>query len=699
MQASLQHSHPPMRRLAQGVFFCFLLVLALPALALTPNDTHLDEQWYLETIDAYGAWDAHTGDGSVVVAVLDTGVDLDHPDLAANIWQNPGEIAGDGIDNDHNGWIDDVNGYDFVDDDGSPIPALEDAVDQGVVSHATVIAGIIGAAGNNGEGIAGINWDVRLMSVRILDSQGIGDSNLARQGVEYAVAGGADVINLSFTGFDMDHALRQAVEEAYEAGVVVVAAMGNAENGGIDIDQQPIYPACFGELAQADWILGVAATDQDDVKAEFSNYGAQCTDISAPGEAIFSAVYQDDDWPLVSGGFYQDGWSGTSMASPMVAGAAALLKSAHHSLTPDDIKTILRLSVDPVTAAGDATGKMGAGRLNLASALALAPAFVDASDGGVAAASVSRQSSHRIAVASESGSSAIVNVFTNSGAEIVASFLAYDAAFAGGVRLAMGDVDGDGEEEIVTVPGPGGGPQVRVFDLDGTLESQFFAFEATLRSGLYVAAGDVDGDGIEEIAVSTDARGGERVRVFDKGGTPLADVIRPYGRFASEQGQSVRVALGDVDGDGSDEVIVASGAGVEPRVGVYKPDGELMSEFLAYASTYDRGVFVASGDLDGDGDDEIVTGTDQGGGPQVQIFDGEGGWLGTFFAYDDQFRGGVRLSVGNLSAWPGASIITAAGPGGGPHIRVYNGYAKLIGTFFSDEARNRDGINSAAWGL
>lgn len=698
MHSSLQHPRASARRLAQGVFFCFLLALAAPVLALTPNDPHVAQQWYLETIDAYEAWETHTGDGSVVVAVLDTGVDLDHPDLIQNIWHNPDEIAGDGIDNDGNGWIDDVNGYDFVDDDGSPVPSLDGEVDEGAVSHGTVIAGIIGATGNNGEGISGINWNVRLMSVRILDSLGVGDSNLARQGVAYAVANGADVINLSFTGFDADNVLKREIQKAYEAGVVVVAAMGNAEGGGIDIDSQPIYPACFGELAREDWILGVAATDQDDVKTEFSNYGAQCTDISAPGEAIFSAIYQNDGEPAFSVLFYQDGWSGTSMASPMVAGAAALLKSAYHSLTPGDIKTILRLSVDPVIATGAATGKVGAGRLNLARALSLAPTFADAGDGEVAAASVSGVPSYRIAVASESGSPPTVRVFTNSGSEVVATFNAYDTSFTGGVRLAMGDVDGDGAEEIVTVPGSGGGPQVRVFDLRGNLESQFYAFETSLRSGLFVAVGDVDGDGIEEIAVSTDAGGGARIALLDKGGTPIVNINVPGDTFMSGQEPSVRVALGDVDGDGSDEIIAARGAGTQPLVSVYRADGELMGEFLAYASTYDKGIFVASGDLDGDGDDEIITGTDHGGGPQVQIFDGAGAWLGTFFAYDSAFRGGVRLSVGNLSDWPGASIITAAGPGGGPHIRVYNGYAKLIGTFFTGDTLNRDGINSAAWG-
>lgn len=683
------------------LFILALYIVSIPMMyhpnvfALTPSDAYVSEQWYLDTIGAYSAWDIHTGTGDVVVAILDTGIDLDHPDLEENIWVNTEEIPGDGIDNDQNGFVDDVHGYDFIDGDGSPIPDADQPADEGAVSHGTVIAGIIGAVGDNEIGMAGVNWDVQLMSVRILDNQGIGDSNTARLGVEYAVANGADVINLSFTGFDFDDNLRLAIEEAYDAGVVVVAAMGNAENGGIDIDDQPIFPACFGERAETDWILGVAATDEDDVKASFSNYGAECTDISAPGEEIFSTVYQDDNWLLVSDGFYQTGWSGTSMASPMVAGSAALLKSAYPSLSPDEIKSILRLSVDPVIATGDAKGKMGAGRLNLAKAFDVAGSFVD--EPNLETPMTSVDPSYGIAVAPESGSPPHIRVFSNSGDEVRATFSAYDDSFTGGVRLAMGDVDGDGEEEIVTVPGVGGSAHVRIFTMNGVLEKQFYAFDTNVRSGFFVATGDTDGDGIEEIAVSTDVGSQSMARIFDIEGNQQGETINPFSDIAGKK--SLRIALGDVDGDDQDEVVFSLGAGYEPRVEIYRADGSFHQSFLSYAQTYNKGVFVASGDLDGDGDDEIVTGTDNGGGPQVQIFDGRGNWLGTFFAYDENFRGGVRLSVGNLSSWPGASIITAAGPGGGPHVRVYNGYANLIGTFFSQDEDQRSGINSAAWGL
>ncbi len=322
------------------------------------------------------AWDQTSGSTDVIVAVLDTGFDMDHPDLSANVWTNQNEVAGDGLDNDGNGFVDDLHGFDFVGDDVDPRPDQELPIDPSAAAHGTIIAGIIGAVGNNGQGIAGINWHVRLMNVRILDNMGSGNSIAARKAIEYAVKNGADVINLSFTGFQIDSLFKQTLKEAFEAGVTVVAAVGNTEDGGINVDNKPIYPACHGENETEDWVIGVAASDMNDVKSDFSNYGALCTDISAPGENIISTTYQDDTWRAFSSTFYQAGWSGTSMAVPMVAGASALLRSVYPSLDPEEIETVLRLSSDPVTAFGDAQGKVGAGRLNIASALALAPSFV-----------------------------------------------------------------------------------------------------------------------------------------------------------------------------------------------------------------------------------------------------------------------------------------------------------------------------------
>ncbi|MBI4713974.1 S8 family serine peptidase [Candidatus Uhrbacteria bacterium] len=356
------------------ISFIFLTV-AFPAFALTPSDTFFSQQWYLKKMELEKAWNTTTGSTDVVIAVLDTGFDMDHPDLVGNVWVNGDETSGDGIDNDNNGYIDDVNGYDFVENDSNPIPSLDAPYDSTAVPHGTVIAGILGAIGNNSAGITGINWRVRLMNVRILDNNGVGGSVVAKEAIRYAVKNGADVINLSFTGFEVDPEFETSIKEAHDAGVVVVAAVGNTKDGGINVDRTSIYPACHGEGENTDLVIGVAASDENDMKSDFSNYGALCTDISAPGEMIFSTIYQDNAYAEFASGYYENGWAGTSMAVPMVAAAAALLKSEYPTLNPDQIEIILRLSADPVYATGEAQGKVGAGRLNIAKAIALAPTF------------------------------------------------------------------------------------------------------------------------------------------------------------------------------------------------------------------------------------------------------------------------------------------------------------------------------------
>ncbi len=317
------------------------------------------------------AWKTTTGSEKTIVAILDTGFDLDHPDLEKNTWVNTREIPGNGMDDDANGFVDDVHGWDFVDEDATPEPTAFQPYEEGAVSHGTVIAGIVGAATNNAEGIAGINWHVKLMNVRILDNMGVGSSESARKGIEYAVRNGADVINLSFTGHDHDPLLESAIQAAVQSGALIVAAVGNTKDGGIDIDQKPIYPACDGHGSPNNGIIGVASTDQEDVKSVFSNFGSTCTDLAAPGEDILSTVYQNDLWGPFAQGAYQDAWSGTSMAAPMVSGAAALIFSVAPHLTPAQVKNVLRLSADPITVTGAAQGNMGAGKLNIASALAL----------------------------------------------------------------------------------------------------------------------------------------------------------------------------------------------------------------------------------------------------------------------------------------------------------------------------------------
>ncbi|NBS41417.1 hypothetical protein EBS80_02050, partial [bacterium] len=348
-----------------------LASLATPVFARTANDPFFSEQWYLNQISAPSAWDAATGSDAVVVAVLDSGVDPDHPDLADNLWVNPGEIPDNGKDDDGNGYVDDTRGWDFVSDDNTPEPdaGTDNFVVDGV-AHGTVIAGIIGAVGNNGEGVSGVVWSVRVMPVRILDDNGSGDSQDATSAIRYAIDNGADVINLSFTGYDIDSRLETAINEAYVAGVPVVAAAGNYRDTGLNLNEVPVYPACFVGT-KADWVIGVASTDENDAKADFSNYGSDCVEIAAPGVDIFNAMYQNEHWDEFDRA-YAGGWGGTSVSAPIVTGAIALLKSAYPTLGPSLIRTILQLSADPIRDANVEPGALGTGRLNVARALEIA---------------------------------------------------------------------------------------------------------------------------------------------------------------------------------------------------------------------------------------------------------------------------------------------------------------------------------------
>lgn len=500
-------------------------VLPMPALAAVPDDPLLGRQWYLEQVKAYDAWDAVTGSSEVIVAVLDTGVDLDHPDLAENLWRNPGEIAGDGIDNDRNGYVDDAQGWDFVDHDNVPQPDSSDADDPENIGHGTFVAGVIGAVGNNAEGLSGIAWRVRLMPVRVLGQGGEGVTPDLSAGIRYAVENGASVINVSSSGMAYDPALRAAVNEAYVRGVLVVSALGNASEGGTDLDVKPSYPACYHDSEGADWVLGVAASAKDDTKAAFSNYGAECTDLVAPGVEFAVTAFQNLFVESFQSAYI--GWvNGTSMAAPVVSGAAALLKAAEPSLMPSEIMSALQLSVDPLKQpAGTASfGKLGPGRLNVSRALSIVPQIIAARVGTPPPIpeSVTALRSTRVVVSASRGYAPRVSVYDGEGNRLT-SFLAYAEGFLGGVQVAVGDLDLDGTDEIVTVPGAGGGPHVRVFALDGTLRGQFFAFDAADRHGLALSVADTDRDGRAEIVVRSLAGGPAGFRAFRLDGTRLPD--------------------------------------------------------------------------------------------------------------------------------------------------------------------------------
>ena len=315
--------------------------------SLTPNDPGLPLQWGFDQpgdadIDAKAAWNTTTGDPGVVVAVIDSGMQLNHGDLAGNLWTNPGEIAGNGIDDDDDGYVDDVHGWDFVSDDNLPND------DYG---HGTHVAGTLAAVGNNGIGVVGVAYSSRIMPLRVLDGSGQGYVSDAVRAIDYATRHGVRVSNNSwgYTGA-ASQVLYDAIQAAGAAGQLVVTAAGNSS---ADIDVIPDYPAAY-DLPN---IISVAATTQDDHLAVFSNYGAASVDVAAPGEHILSTL---------PGGYgFADG---TSMASPHVAGVAALLLAAHPTWTVAQVRDRILATVRPIKSL---TGEVATGGMvNAAAALA-----------------------------------------------------------------------------------------------------------------------------------------------------------------------------------------------------------------------------------------------------------------------------------------------------------------------------------------
>lgn len=293
-------------------------------------------------IRATNAWDVYTGDPSQKIGIIDTGVDYNHPDLAANVWTNPGEIAGNGIDDDGNGYVDDVHGYDVVNNDGDPMD------DNGHGSHC---AGTIAGVGNNGVGVTGVNWHASVIGIKFLDASGSGSTEGAIAGIQYAITVGARLTSNSWGGGGFSQALLDAINAAGAAGQLFIAAAGNS---GTDNDSSPHYPSTY----DSPYIIAVAATDDADGLASFSCFGATTVDLGAPGVDILSCQ---------PGGGYQL-LSGTSMATPHVSGAAALVWGRFPGATNLQIKQLLLTKADPIPSLA---GKCVTGaRLNVFLALA-----------------------------------------------------------------------------------------------------------------------------------------------------------------------------------------------------------------------------------------------------------------------------------------------------------------------------------------
>jgi len=333
---------------------------------IVPNDTYFDQQWAFRNrgqnlfghdfkpgadIKATQAWEITRGDSRILVAVLDTGIAYDHPDFAGRIWSNPGEIAGNGIDDDQNGYVDDTRGWNFAYSNNDPKDDF---------GHGTAVASVLGAVADNERGVAGLDWHSKIMPLKGLDSNGAGLYSWWDLALYYAANNGARVINMSVAAMNPDVFLQTALQYAHASGCFIVAAMGN--NG----QEFRYYPAGYDES-----VFAVGATSYTDARAGFSTYGAHI-DVAAPGVLIYSLSRDPSyDAILVVGG--------TSLAAPMVSGLASLLLAQDPTRSPEALSQIIRASAEDLVGLPfeDTLGfdiYMGSGRINAFRALSLGAA-------------------------------------------------------------------------------------------------------------------------------------------------------------------------------------------------------------------------------------------------------------------------------------------------------------------------------------
>lgn len=319
-------------------------------LSFTPNDLNTSQQYALDVIQAEEAWEINKGSADVVVAIVDNGVNINHEDIQPNRWLNTGEIANNGIDDDLNGYTDDLYGWDAADSDNDPTPP---AGGPGPFVHGSHCAGIASAKTNNGVGIASIGYNVSIMGVKATRDNSDGKTlSAAYEGVDYAISAGANVISMSFGSSGGFLTWDILINQAQSRGIFMVAAAGN------DDSDSEFYPAAYP------YVFSVGATDPNDNKASFSNYGSTI-DVMAPGLNIYSTYFQTNST--------YGNLSGTSMSTPLVAGLAGLLLSYDSSISVADLKAFLRDGCDNIDAQNPTyINDIGSGRINAFKSLQLA---------------------------------------------------------------------------------------------------------------------------------------------------------------------------------------------------------------------------------------------------------------------------------------------------------------------------------------
>ncbi len=656
-----------MKKIITSFFVVFTFFVGSSQAAIVPNDPFFSNQWYLSKIRADSAWEKITDSPHTVIAVIDSGIQIDHPDLKNNIWINTKEIAGDDLDNDNNGFIDDIFGWDFVNNVPDPSPKFTEGWTEAGVSHGTMVAGIIAAHGNNNTGVTGVTWRAKIMALKALNDKGEGRVSDVIRAIDYAINNGADIINLSFSSLNYSEGLQEAIYRAHAAGIMIVAAAGNEQaNGtGYNTDQTKIYPACYdGRLIGENMVIGVAATDALDQKTRFSSYGFSCIDIAAPGISFFNTV--TNGYVPGADKYYDGYWSGTSMAAPLVSATLALIQQANPELSRRETVNILFASADNISRLNpEYLGQLGNGRLNTNRAVEMAQNALNSRLGRIFVTPLSVGQEPKIVTAN---------------GNLVSSWK--DSVFNSNTPFATGDVDGDGVEEIVMGAAIGESPKVVIFDQNGNKKFDFLTHEASFLGGVNVAVSDLNNDGRQEIIVAPASAGPAEIKIFDYQGSLKNSFFIADRNWRG----GLNIAAGDLDGKGKAQIVAGFGPGHEPQVRLMSSEGKIIGIFLAYEKTFRGGVNVSVANLDGRvnrSKAEIIVAPGPGRAPQIKIFDHRAKLKNSFLGYDNSWQAGVNVSAGDINNDGIAEIILSAYPGGAPHVRIFNLAGNLLESFYT----------------
>jgi len=662
-------------------FFIILAILLLPifVLAKTPNDPFW-EQWAYTDIGLEKAWDYTVGSRDVVVAIIDNGFDTFHPDLLDNVWINRDEIAGNGIDDDNNSYVDDVYGWNFVPEDANnngvideagkwgnnnPRPSVEnltkDKKKEEIFSHGTMVAGLIGATGDNGFNGVGVNWKVKLMNLKAVGNDGTGTLEPVARAIYYAVNNGAQIINISMVGNTVADDLINAIQYAYNRGVVVVAAAGNNLQ---DLDVDPTYPICADNKNKEHWVIGVSAMDINHHLTYFSNIGSSCIDITAPGQSISSTIRFSPTNGLNQS--YSGGWSGTSFAAPLVSGAVALLKSVHPEWGPEDIYQALISTVHhtPNQDEKNYARLFGAGLLQVDKAVEYAIRQLNSvkSISTVLSVDLARNLVGSRDTWDKSMGEDVVReilkaddlaVWDKDGERWYATIRQLDKKMVqiklfdvdwqevmhhnfkanGPWQISLADVRGDYQPEIIISPDYAERYLYRIFDLRGREIDQYRLNKK--HQGVSLAAVKNQPKQKSFLAVWY-SDGTAKLRIFDEKNKEVK------GWSETLVAQRGSLAVGDIDGDGSEEYILGAGKNGRPLVTVYQASGSLIKNYLAYDAPCNAGLRVATGDYNLDGKDEIFTACTDGSLP-VRVWSNRLKIVDEWQMFTEQKAGKVRI--------------------------------------------------------